>query len=418
MSFLNLVWEKKKGKDMAKGTMQNSGLVKEIQKVLLDDSDFLRVLVQENLQQVVEKEFEEFLQAQPYERTEERQGYRNGSYTRKIKTRVGTIELEVLRDRDGLFSTELFRRYQRNEQAFVLSMIEMYIQGVSTRKIKKVVEALCGTNVSRSMVSSLAKNLDENITKWHNRKLAKEYPYLVVDARYEDIRTEGVVMGQAVMIVIGISSNGQREILSVDIGNSENEQQWSEVFERLKSRGLDGVQYVVSDNNKGLVKALKRTFQGTSWQRCQVHFIRNFMGKFNRREIKEYVLKLKDIFAAPDIKQARERKRKLVKELERLKPKVAGWLDMELESCFTVYNLPAEHRKRMRSTNMIERFNQELLRRSRVIRIFPNVESCIRLFATMCMEQSEQWQTGFKYLDMSLLNNGTQEGWAELARAV
>ncbi len=402
---------------MAKAIKQNSGLVKEIQKVLLDDSNFLRVLVQENLQQVVEKEFEDFLQAQPYERTVDRQGYRNGSYTRKIKTRVGTIELEVLRDRDGHFSTELFRRYQRNEQAFVLSMIEMYVQGVSTRKIGKVVETLCGTSVSRSMVSSLAKNLDENITKWRNRKLVKEYPYLVVDARYEDIRTEGVVMGQAVMIVIGISSSGQREILSVDVGNSENEQQWSEVFAGLKSRGLDGVQYVVSDNNKGLVKALKRTFQGASWQRCQVHFMRNFMGKFSRREIKEYVLKLKDIFTAPDIKKARERKRVLVKELERLKPKVAEWLDMELESCFTVYNLPADHRKRMRSTNMIERFNQELLRRSRVIRIFPNSESCARLFGTMCIEQSEQWQTGYKYLDMNL-NNGTQEGWAELARAV
>jgi transposase-like protein len=417
MSFLNLIGQKKKGKDMAKAIKQNSGLVKEIQKVLLDDSNFLRVLVQENLQQVVEKEFEDFLQAQPYERTVDRQGYRNGSYTRKIKTRVGTIELEVLRDRDGHFSTELFRRYQRNEQAFVLSMIEMYVQGVSTRKIGKVVETLCGTSVSRSMVSSLAKNLDENITKWRNRKLVKEYPYLVVDARYEDIRTEGVVMGQAVMIVIGISSSGQREILSVDIGNSENEQQWSEVFAGLKSRGLDGVQYVVSDNNKGLVKAVKRTFQGASWQRCQVHFMRNFMGKFSRREIKEYVLKLKDILTAPDIKKARERKRVLVKELERLKPKVAEWIDMELESCFTVYNLPADHRKRMRSTNMIERFNQELLRRSRVIRIFPNSESCARLFGTMCIEQSEQWQTGYKYLDMNL-NNGTQEGWAELARAV
>jgi len=403
---------------MAKEIKQNNGLVKEIQKVLLDDSDFLRVLVQENLQQVVEKEFEVFLRAQPYERTKDRQGYRNGSYTRKIKTRVGTIELEVLRDRDGQFSTELFRRYQRSEQAFVLSMIEMYIQGVSTRKIGKVVETLCGTSVSRSMVSSLAKNLDENIIKWRNRKLAKEYPYLVVDARYEDIRGEGVVTGQAVMIVIGISSSGQREILSVDIGDSENQQQWSDVFVRLKSRGLDGVKYVVSDNNKGLVKALKRTFQGASWQRCQVHFIRNFIGKFSRKEAKEYVNKLKDIFTAPNIEQARDRKQGLVKELERLKPKVADWIDMELESCFAVYNLPAEHRKRMRSTNMIERFNQELLRRSRVIRIFPNIESCVRLFATMCIEQSEQWQTGCKYLDMSLINNGTQEGWAELARAV
>jgi len=388
--FPNLICGKqKKGKDMAKRENQNIGLVREIQKVLLDDPDFLRVLVQDNLQQVVAAEFEGFLQAQPYERTETRQGYRNGSYRRKVKTRVGTIELEVFRDREGCFSTELFRRYQRNEQAFVLSMIEMYIQGVSTRKVGKVVEALCGSNVSKSMVSSLAKELDGNIGKWRNRKLTKEYPYLVVDARYEDIRQEGVVMGQAVMIVIGISSSGQREILSVDIGDSESERHWSEVFDGLKSRGLEGVQYVVSDDNKGLVKALKRVFQGASWQRCQVHFTRNFMGKFGHRDIKEYVLKLKDVFAAPDIKQARERKKELVEGLGHVKPKVADWLDMELEGCFTVYNLPSEHRKRMRSTNMIERFNQELLRRSRVIRIFPNIESCARLFGAMCMEQSE-----------------------------
>jgi len=418
MSFLNLIWKKKKGKDMAKTQKQDIGLVKEIQKVLLDDSDFLRGLVQENLQKVIETEFNEFVGAGHYERTEERSGYRNGSYTRKLKTRVGTIELDVLRDRDGNFSTALFSRYQRNEQAFVLSMLEMYIQGVSTRKVGKVVESLCGTSVSSSMVSSLAKSLDANISRWRHRKLSREYPYLVVDARYEDIRHEGIVTTQAVMVVIGISSSGHREILSVEIGHSENEHHWSEVFQDLKSRGLRGVQYVVSDDHQGLVKALKRAFQGASWQRCQVHFMRNFMSKLSRTEIKGYVPKLKDVFAALDMTEARERKKKLVEELEGSKPKLAEWLDMEIESCFTVYNLPAEHGKRMRSTNMIERFNQELLRRSRVIRIFPNADSCIRLFATMCMEQSEQWQTGPKYLDMDLLKNRTREGWAEMARAV
>lgn len=418
MSFLNLIGQKKKGKDMAKTQNKNIGLVKEIQKVLLDDSDFLRSLVQKNLQQVIETEFEEFLQAGPYERSQERNGYRNGCYTRKVKTRVGTIELEVLRDREGNFSTELFRRYQRNEQAFVLSMIEMYIQGVSTRKVKKIVESLCGTNVSSSMVSSLCKDLDENIIRWRSRQLTKDYPYLVVDARYEDIRIEGVVKSQAVMIVIGISSSGHREILSLDIGHSENEHQWSEVFQGLKARGLSGVQYVVSDDHKGLVKALKRFFQGASWQRCQVHFMRNFISKLSRKDIRDYVLKLKDVFAAPDLKQARDRKKDLLKELEHLKPKVADWLDMEIESCFNVYNLPTEHHRRMRSTNMIERYNQELLRRSRVVRIFPNIESCIRLFGTMCMEQSEQWQTGSKYLDMNLLKDKTQQKTVEMARAV
>ncbi len=403
---------------MATVKTKDMGLVKEIQKVLLDDTDFLRVLVQENLQKILAAEFETKIQAAPYERTEERLGYRNGSYSRKIKTRVGSMELEVIRDRDGVFSTELFKRYQRSEQAFVLSMIEMYIQGVSTRRVKKITETLCGTSISRSTVSSLTKGIDENISRWRNRKLTEEYPYLVIDARYEDIRKEGCVMSQAVLIVVGISSSGKREILSVDIGNSENQQEWSGVLDRLKSRGLKGVQFIVSDDHQGLVKSVKQKFQGAGWQRCQVHFMRNFMSKFSRKDTKEYILKLKDIFAAPDIEQARERKEKLVKELETVKPKIADWLDADIESCFTVYSLPSEHKKRMRSTNMIERFNQELLRRSRVIRIFPNDDSCLRLFGTMCMEQSEQWQTGCRYLDMSLIDTQVEVGWSKLARAV
>ena len=230
-------------------------------KVLLDDSDFLRNLVQENLQKILAAEFEDKIKAQPYERTDRRLGYRNGSYTRKLKTRIGTLELDVIRDRDGIFSTELFRRYQRSEQAFVLSLVEMYIQGVSTRRVKNITETLCGTSISKSTVSNLAKGIDENVSRWRNRRL----PYLVVDARYEDIRKDGVVMSQAVLIVVGISITGKREILSVDIGNSENQQEWSDVFQRLKSRGLRGVKYVVSDDHQGLVKSVKQKFQGAGW---------------------------------------------------------------------------------------------------------------------------------------------------------
>jgi transposase-like protein len=402
---------------MAKTESKDKGLVKELQKVLLDDADFLRVLVQDNLQKIIETEFMNYIQAAPYERTKTRQAYRNGSYSRKLKTRVGTIELEVIRDREGNFSTELFKRYQRNEQAFVLSMVEMYLQGVSTRKVKKVVETLCGSSVSKSLVSNLSKELDENIKKWRNRRLTKNYPYLVIDARYEDIREQGIVSSKAVLLVIGISETGHREILTMEIGDSENEQEWSRVFKNLKSRGLKGVYYTVSDDHQGLVKALKREFQGTSWQRCQVHFTRNFMTNLGKKESKKYIHKLRDIFAAPDIEQARERKERLVEELEIKRPRLSDWLDGEIESCFTVYSLPEEHRKRMRSTNMIERFNQELLRRSRVIRIFPDESSCIRLFGSMCIEQSEKWQTGCRYLDMELLENQARQGLSKLAPA-
>ncbi len=402
---------------MAKRTQPRVLGVKEIQEVLLDDRDFLKSLVSEVLQKTIETEFSNHIQADHYERTESRQGYRNGSYTRSIKTRVGTIELNICRDREGQFRTELFRRYQRSEKAFILSMVDMYINGVSTRKVKKVVESLCGTSVSKSLVSSLSKELDETVEKWRNRPLVNTYPYLVVDARYEDIRYEGMVQSKAVLIVVGISESGHREILSVDVGDSENELEWERVFKSLKERGLKDVQYVVSDDHSGLVKALKRQFQGTGWQRCQVHFIRNFMSKLSRKQVKKYICRLKDIFSAPEIELARERKDMLVRELEVEKPEVAEWLDDNIKYCFTVYKLPLELRRRMKSTNMLERFNQELLRRSRVIRIFPNVSSCLRLFGCMCMEQSEEWQTGVKYLDMELLKETKKEQRQELAKA-
>jgi len=381
---------------------KDNGLIREMQKVLLDDSDFLKKLIQENLQKILEAEFESKIQAKPYERTDDRQGYRNGTYTRTLKTRVGTLELQVIRDREGKFSTELFDRYQRSEKALVLSLIEMYINGVSTRKVKKITEKLCGTMISKSTVSVLTKELDKDISRWRNRALTEEYPYLMVDARYESVRKHGVIVSQAVLIVIGISSKGYREILSVDVGDSEDEQTWTNIFRRLKVRGLKGVTYVVSDDHSGLVKSIKREFQGAVWQRCQVHFIRNFMSKFSKKERPDYLRKLKDVFNAPDMKEAIERKDKLVIELESYKKEISEWLDNEIESCFSVYSLPFEHQKRMRSTNMIERLNQELLKRSRIIRIFPNVDSIIRLFGSMCIEQSEKWQTGYRYLDMTL----------------
>ena len=392
---------------------KDNSLVKEFQKVLLDDKNFLKNLMAESLQSILQDEFNRFIKADPYERNEDRQSYRNGSYTRSIKTRIGRIELDVCRDRDGLFQTELFRRYQRSEQALVLSMTEMYLNGVSTRKVGKIVEELCGHSVSRSHVSNLAAELDKKLTIWRKRKLNKEYPYLVVDARYERIRTEEGVVSKAVMIVIGISDSGYREILSIDIGDSENETDWSLIFKTLKERGLKGVHYVVSDDHKGLVKALQRNFQGSMWQRCQVHFIRNFMSKLNRRKVKIYIPLLKDIFAATSKEDAIIRKGKLIDQLEDEKPEVARWIDEEIESCFSVYNLPQSHHRRMKSTNMIERLNQELKRRSNVIRIFPNDASCIRLLGTLCMEQSEAWEAGRMYLTMSVTTESMANKFAK-----
>jgi transposase-like protein len=395
---------------------KNNSLVKEFQKVLLDDKDFLKDLVTESMQSILNSEFDQFIQAGHYERNKDRRGYRNGSYTRSLKTRVGRIELEVCRDRDGIFQTELFSRYQRSEQALVVSMIEMYLNGVSTRKVSKIVEELCGHGISKSHVSEIAGDLDKKLNLWRNRELDKEYPYLVVDARYERIRTGGRVESKAIMIVIGISKEGYREILSIDLGDSENEVDWGHIFQKLKERGLKGVNYIVSDDHKGLVNAIERYFQGALWQRCQVHFIRNFITKLGRRVAKGYLPLLKDIFSANNKEDAVKRKNHLVDTLEKVKPSIAQWIDEEIESCFSVYNLPLSHRRRMKSTNMIERLNQELKRRSRVIRIFPNEASCLRVLGTLCMEQSEEWETGRIYLNMDNEQNTNINGewiWRE-----
>lgn len=382
---------------------EDTSLVKEIQKVLLDDTDFLQKILGENLQKILHDEFNRYIGAGPYERTKERRGYRNGSYTRYLTTRVGRIELKVCRDREGLFQSELFRRYQRSEQALMLSMIEMYVQGVSTRKVTHIVQELCGVEISKSQVSALAGDLDKGLNHWRHRRIEKLYPYLVVDARYEKVRTSAGVVSRAVMIVVGISEDGYREILSIQLGDSENEVDWGNLFHDLKDRGLLGVRYVVSDEHGGLVNALNRHFQGVLWQRCEVHFIRNFISKLGRKESRKYVAQLQDIFAAPNVEEARSRKHHLVEDLLRVKSDIAQWVDEEIESCFSVYSLPESHWKRMRSTNMLERLMQELRRRSRVIRIFPNNDSCVRMMGTLCMEQSEEWETGTIYLNMDPL---------------
>ena len=356
------------------------------------------------IQQVLEEELTAFLNAEPYTRTEERRGYRNGYKPRTLKTRVGRLELMVPKDREGRFQTELFEKYQRNEKALMLAVAEMYVQGVSTRKMKKITEELCGLEISKSQVSALAKGLDTEVQKWRMRRLTKRYPYLVVDARYERIRRDGSIIPQGVLIVVGIDVDGYREVLGVWCADSESESSWTAVFRELKERGLHGVRYVVSDDHTGLTKAIARQFQGAVWQRCQVHFIRNVLNnipKKDRRRVRAY---LRDITVAPNIETARERLRDAVDALQKPFPKAAVLLDDHGEEILAVYALPENHRKRMRTTNMLERFNEEIRRRTRVVRIFPNEQSCIRLVSALSMEENENWMER-KYLNMETEEN-------------
>ena len=365
----------------------------------LGEEDFLRGLVERVVQQVLEAEMTSFLGAGAYERSAERRGWRNGFKPRVLKSRVGKLELLVPKDREGQFQTELFERYQRSEKALVLSMLEMYIAGVSTRKVSAITERLCGLEVSRSQVSELAGKLDLELSAWRNRPLEKVYPYLVIDARYERVRRAGAVVSQGVLVVVGISEEGYREVLGAWIADSETEASWGQVFGELKQRGLRDVRYVVSDDHRGLVRAVGRHFQGAMWQRCQVHFLRNALSLCGARDKPLVVGLLKNITEAETRETAQEAMGQAAAELEKRVPKVARLLEEHGEEILAVYALPGAHRKKMRTTNLLERQNQELKRRTRVVRVFPHEQSCLRLVTALLTETNQEWMEQ-PYLDM------------------
>jgi len=346
---------------------------------------------------------EEQLKAKPYERTDQRTGYRNGFYDRGLTTRVGTLDLRVPRHRDGnKFSTELFGRYQRSEQALLLAMMEMVINGVSTRKVENITEELCDKKFSRSTVSDICKKLDPIVHTFRTRPLESHYPFIVVDAMYIKVREDNRVRSKGLLIAIGINEEGYREIIGFQVANTESESSWGEFFSSLKERGLKDVDLVTSDDHKGLVKAVRRHFQGATWQRCQTHFTKNMLDhtpKTLQPEIKE---ELRKLYEAVDHDSARKVKDQIIDKYETKAPKAVTLLDEAFDDITAVLILPLKYRKRLRTTNSVERLNQEVRRRERVIRIFPNEASVIRLMGALLMEQDEKWQSGRKYFDMDL----------------
>jgi putative transposase len=359
-------------------------------------------LLEEIFNQVLLAQSTEQLGAEPYERTEGRTAYRNGTRERQLTTRVGTLTLRVPRHRNGQFSTELFMRYQRSEQALVLAMMEMVINGVSTRKIESITEELCGKKFSKSTVSTLCKNLDPMVNAFRTRPLKSHYPFLMVDAIYVKVRENKRIQSRGLLIAIGINEEGHREVIGFQLANSESENSWGEFFGSLKERGLKDVRLVTSDNHKGLVNAVRKHFQGASWQRCQTHFSRNMLDhapKALQPEIKE---DLRRLYESVDLESARKARDQIIAKYEARAPKATNLLDEAFDDITAVLALPLRYRKRLRTTNGVERLNEEIRRRERVIRIFPNEASVIRLMGTLLMEQDEKWQTGRKYFDMEL----------------
>lgn len=371
-------------------------------ELLREDEEMIRSLIRGVLQEVLEAEMTEALGAEKSERVSGRMGYRSGHYRRSLTTRVGNIELRVPQDRQGLFSTEVFERYQRSEKALMDSLVEMYIQGVATRKVKEVTETLCGHEFSSSSVSRVTARLDEDLSKFFERRLEEPYPYLVLDARYERVREEGVVRSRAVLVALGINEDGRRCVLGVELANRESANSWREFLLRLRERGLHGVEYVVSDDHPGLRRSVPEVFPESVWQRCYVHFLRNALDHLPRKADDDCMTELRWLYDRRSLEEARRDLGGWLSKWQGRYPKLCAWVEENIEETFTFYRLPPPHHKHMKSTNMLERLNEEIKRRTHIVRIFPNEASCLRLVRALAVEQHEEWIEGTRYLNMDL----------------
>jgi putative transposase len=374
-----------------------------LQEIFSEDKDSLRELLREVLQEVLEQEMTETLGAAKGERHPERIGYRSGYYPRTLITRVGKLELRVPQDRQGHFSTQLFERYQRSEKALVSALAEMYVQGVSTRKVKAITEELCGHSFSASAISAVNKSLDESLERFARRPLEESYPYLIVDARYEKVREDGVIRSQAVQIAIGINEEGRRQVLSVELANRESETSWKDFLLELKRRGLFGVEFVVSDDHPGLKRAIAEVIPEAVWQRCYVHFLRNALDHLPRKAVDDCLQELRWLYDRRDLAEAQKDLTQWLERWGRKYPKLCEWVEESIAETLNFYRLPLPHHKHMKSTNMLERFNEEIRRRTRVVRIFPNGASCLRLVRALAVETHESWLEASRYLNMDLL---------------
>lgn len=336
--------------------------------------------------------------AGPYERSAARRGQANGFKPKRVKTRIGELQLAVPQVRGMEFYPSALERGVRSERALKVALAEMYVQGVSTRKMQRITEQLCGCEVSSSEVSRVAAALDEELEKWRTRPLG-QVKYLILDARYEKVRQAGSVLDCALLVAIGVDDEGRRSVLGVSVSLSEAEVHWRDFFKSLLARGLHGVELIASDAHAGLKEARQACFTGVPWQRCQVHLMSNALQHVPKQELKGPVMDdVRAVFNAPDEASARRQLDEVVRKYERTAPKLAAWMEENLPEGLTVFRLPAVHRIRLRTTNMLERLNRELKRRTRVATLFPNEASLLRLASAILMELSEEWETGKRYV--------------------
>ena len=381
----------------------------DVKALLAGDEELLRALLRTALQEVLEVEMAEALGAEKGERTSSRLGYRSGYYGRTLVTRIGKLELRVPQDRAGRFSTELFERYQRSERALVAALAEMYVQGVSTRKVKKITEELCGHSFSASSISAINQRLDEALAQFAGRPLAEPFPYLIVDARYERVREAGVISSQAVLIAIGVDWDGRRQVLAVELASRESRSSWRDFLLALRGRGLNGVEFVVADDHAGLRAALREALPEAAYQRCYLHFLRNALDYLPRRVNDDCLQELRWLYDRRDLSEARRDLAAWLGKWSAKYSRLTGWVEENIDETLTFYRLPRQHHKHLKSTNMLERLNEEIKRRTHVVRIFPNAESCLRLVRALAVETHENWLEQHRYLNMDDLHEHKKE---------
>jgi transposase-like protein len=362
--------------------------------------ELMRILIN-NVMQV---ERSKYLQAEEYERTEDRKGHANGYKPKTVRTRIGEITFAVPQVREGGFYPSALEKGLRSERALVTTLAEMYVQGVSTRKVKAITEELCGIEISAMQVSRAAAQLDETLQEWRERPLG-EIAYLYVDALYEKVREAGQVRDAAVLVATGITPEGERQILGVSASLSEHEAHWKTFFKSLKDRGLNGVKLVISDDHEGLGAARRAVFGSVPWQRCQFHLQQNAGAYVPKQAMRfEVASDIRSMFNAPDRKIAEEYLQAAIQKYAVSAPRLSAWLEQNLSEGFTVFEFPLEHRRTIRTTNSLERINKEIRRRTRVVGVFPNEASCLRLISALLMETSEEWQIGKHYCVGKSLN--------------
>ena len=369
----------------------SSALLEDLSRQGLDGaSELIRIILNEAMR----AEREKYLAADNYERTDERKGYANGYKPKTVNTRVGEITFAIPQVREGGFYPSALEKGMRSERALMMTLAEMYVQGVSTRKVKAITEQMCGVEVSAMQVSRAAKQLDEVLQEWRERPLGA-IRYLFLDARYEKVREAGQIRDAAVLLATGITPEGERQVLGVSVSLSEHETHWKAFLKGLKDRGLKGIELITSDAHEGLGAARRAIFGSVPWQRCHFHLQQNASAYVPRQSMKaEVAADIRAIFNAPDRSVAERYLQSAIQKYAKNAPKLSAWLEGNLAEGFTVFDFPLEHRRFIRTTNSLERINREIRRRTRVVGIFPNEAACMRLISAVLMEICEEWQIG------------------------